>query len=80
MTKDKDFQNSVYCLDCAYTDLGYNGEMLCIPKTKSCKPIYPYDWMIQSRIRKFAILSDKPTLKDDCEESKHMSIKLARKD
>ncbi len=51
-----DFKNSIHCLDCAYDDLGYNGKQLCLPRTRSCKPIFPFDWMIQSQIRKYDII------------------------
>lgn len=51
-----DFKNSLHCLDCAYQDQGYNGLKLCKPKTISCQPVYPYDLMISSKIRKHAIL------------------------
>jgi hypothetical protein len=56
IVNSKDFKHSLHCLSCAYEDLGYNGKMLCIPKTKTCQPIYPYDWQMRSRIRKNDII------------------------
>ncbi len=50
--ESQDFKYSVHCLLCAYEDLGYSGKQLCMPKTKSCKPVFPYDLAIQSQIRK----------------------------
>lgn len=52
ITSSKDFKYSLHCLNCVYEDLGYNGSMQCLPRTKQCQPIYPYDWMINSQIRK----------------------------
>lgn len=51
VTNSKDFQYSLKCLDCVYSDLGYNGTKDCMPKTKSCKPLNSYDMSMQSRLR-----------------------------
>lgn len=59
ITTTKDFKNSIQCLDCAYEDLGYDGDGHCLPKTKSCKAIFPYDLAISSRIRKADLRSSR---------------------
>ena len=51
ITDTTDFKYSIHCLNCAYSDLGYNGSKECLPRTKSCKPIYPYDLAIKSKLR-----------------------------
>ncbi len=52
ITETKDFKHSIHCIDCAYEDLGYNGTKECLPRTRSCKPVFPYDLAMKSRIRK----------------------------
>jgi len=76
----KEFKDSLHCLDCAYEDLGYNGQMLCLPRTSGCRPVFPYDMMMKSRIRKINLLTNQATRKEDYDESKLTGIKLMRKD
>jgi hypothetical protein len=78
ITETKDFKHSLHCLDCAYENLGYNGSFKCLPKTRSCKPIYPYDWMIQSQIRKIDIMNDEARSRDGSNEMS--SVKMKRRD
>ncbi len=47
--------NDIKCLDCAYEDLGVNGTKECLPQTRSCRPVYPYDMALGSKLRKLDI-------------------------
>jgi hypothetical protein len=62
ITRSQDFKDSLFCLDCVYDpDLGYNGEKLCLPRKRSCKPIYIYDWLVSSRLRYVDMLNVRST-------------------
>ena len=65
ITQTKDFKDSIQCIDCAYEDLGYNGQMLCMPRMKGCRAVYPYDLALGSRIRKADMMKPKGSAKDD---------------
>ena len=40
----------LHCIDCVYEDIGFSGSQLCMPKEKSCQPVFSYDMQINSRL------------------------------
>ncbi len=57
VTETKQFKADIKCVSCAYEFTS------CKPNTIHCVPIYPYDLMMRSKIRKLDIVAKQTTPK-----------------